>query len=131
MSMSDPISDMLVRIRNAQAVLKPEVSMPCSKIKMAIADTLEEEGYIVSYYTEETGVHKELYITLKYFEERPVISRLRRISKPGLRIYRDSNGLPQVMGGLGISIVSTSHGVMSGHRAQEKRIGGEVLCTVE
>lgn len=131
MSMSDPIADMLIRISNAQAMLKKEVEMPSSTIKVAIAETLEEEGYILGYYTEKIESARMLYITLKYFEEKPVISRLRRISKPGLRIYRGSRELPQVMDGLGICIVSTSQGVMSGHRAQVKGIGGEVLCTVE
>ena len=129
--MSDPIADMLIRINNAQAILRKEVEMPCSKTKIAIAETLEEEGYILGHYTEHIGPTRMLYITLKYFEERPVIVRLCRISKPGLRIYRSSSEFPQVLDGLGISIVSTSQGVMSGHRAQAQGIGGEVLCTVE
>ena len=130
MSMTDPISDMLTRIRNGQKARKVAVSMPASKQKEAIAKVLESEGYIVGYAVEGEGATKELTVELKYFEGVPVIEKIQRASRPGLRVYRGNEELPKVLGGLGVAIVSTSAGVMSDRQAREQGIGGEVLCIV-
>ena len=130
MSMTDPISDMLTRIRNGQKARKVSVAMPASQAKEAVAKVLEDEGYITGFATEGDGAEKTLTVELKYFEGVPVIERLERTSRPGLRIYRGKEELPKVLGGLGIAIVSTSAGVMSDRQAREKGIGGEVLCIV-
>ena len=130
MSMSDPIADMLTRIRNAQRVDKTEVAMPSSKIKVAIAQVLRDEGYIEGFQVA-NGAERaipELRIGLKYYAGRPVIERLERVSKPGLRIYRGRNDLPQVMNGLGVAIVSTPRGVRSDRKARNQGVGGEVIC---
>lgn len=130
MSMTDPISDMLTRIRNAQKARKVSVTMPASQAKSAVAKVLKDEGYIADYSTTSEGNKGELTVELKYFEGKPVIERIQRVSKPGLRIYRGKEGLPRVLGGLGVAIVSTSAGVMSDRQAREKGIGGEVLCVI-
>jgi small subunit ribosomal protein S8 len=131
MSMTDPIADMLTRIRNGQKVSLESVSMPSSKLKEAIARVLREEGYIVDYeVSDKSGNKRELTVTLKYFDGKPVIETIKKVSKPGLRIYRGRNDLPQVLGGLGIAIVSTSKGVMTEREAREQGFGGEVLCIV-
>ena len=130
MSMTDPIADMLTRIRNGQKARKVAVSMPASKQKEAVAKVLEDEGYITGFESEGEGSAKSLTIDLKYFEGAPVIERIERASRPGLRIYRGKDNLPKVLGGLGVAIVSTSAGVMSDKQAREKGIGGEVLCVV-
>ncbi|MGA8204633.1 MAG: 30S ribosomal protein S8 [Woeseiaceae bacterium] len=130
MGMTDPISDMLTRIRNGQKARKVSVAMPASQAKEAVAKVLKDEGYITDFATEGEGAAKTLTIELKYFEGKPVIERLERSSRPGLRIYRGKEKLPKVLGGLGIAIVSTSAGVMSDRKAREKGIGGEVLCIV-
>lgn len=131
MSMQDPISDMFIRIKNAQAVAKPSVSMPASKIKLAIAKLLKDEGYIQDYQCEEAGVKSVLTITLKYHLDKPVIASLKRVSRPGLRIYRPVDQLPKVLGGLGIAIVSTSKGLMTDKQATALGQGGEVIAMVE
>ena len=130
MSMSDPIADMLTRVRNAQMVNKTSVSMPSSKLKAAIAAVLKDEGYIEDFRVAGEKAKPQLEITLKYYAGRPVIERLERISKPGLRVYKDRNSLPQVMNGLGVAIVSTSRGVMTDRKARADGLGGEVLCIV-
>ncbi|NOR35672.1 MAG: 30S ribosomal protein S8 [Woeseiaceae bacterium] len=130
MSMTDPIADMLTRIRNGQKARMVSVSMPASKAKEAVAKVLKDEGYITSYATEGEGAASTLSVELKYFDGVPVIERIQRASKPGLRIYRGKQDLPKVLGGLGVAIVSTSAGVMSDRQAREKGIGGEVLCIV-
>lgn len=130
MSMTDPISDMLTRIRNGQKARKVSVRMPASKMKIAVARVLRDEGYIADYSTTEDGGKAELTVELKYYEGKPVIENVKRISKPGLRIYRGKEELPKVLGGLGVAIVSTSAGVMSDRQAREQGIGGEVLCVV-
>ena len=130
MSMNDPIADMLTRIRNGQGARKLSVSMPASKAKEAVAKVLQDEGYITGFATDGEGSTKQLTIELKYFEGVPVIETIQRSSRPGLRIYRGKEGLPKVMGGLGVAIVSTSAGVMSDRQAREKGIGGEGLCIV-
>jgi small subunit ribosomal protein S8 len=130
MSMSDPIADMLTRIRNGQRAEKKEVSMDASKLKESIAKVLKDEGYIRDYRVESAGVKKTLVIELKYFEGAPVIDRIERVSRPGLRIYRGREDLPQVLGGYGIAVVSTSKGVMTDRQARAAGIGGEVLCVV-
>ena len=130
MSMTDPIADMLTRIRNGQKARKLSVAMPWSKAKVAVAKVLKDEGYITDFGTVGEGAEKELTVELKYFEGTPVIERVQRVSKPGLRIYRGKEDLPKVLGGLGVAIVSTSAGVMSDRQAREKGIGGEVLCIV-
>ena len=131
MSMTDPIADMLTRIRNGQKARKVGVSMPASKQKVAVAAVLKDEGYITDFSTEGEGATKTLNVELKYFEGAPVIESVRRVSKPGLRIYRGKEDLPKVLGGLGVAIVSTSAGVMSDRQAREKGIGGEVICVVQ
>lgn len=130
MSMTDPIADMLTRIRNGQKARKVSVSMPASKSKEAIAGVLKDEGYIVDYKVDGDAAEKQLTIELKYFKGAPVIEKIQRTSRPGLRIYRGKEELPKVLGGLGVAIVSTSAGVMSDRQAREKGIGGEVLCIV-
>jgi small subunit ribosomal protein S8 len=130
MSMSDPIADMLTRIRNAQRVEKTEVAMPASKLKAAIAQVLTDEGYIEGFRVDANDGKPQLRIGLKYYAGRPVIERLERVSRPGLRIYRGRDDIPQVMNGLGVAIVSTSRGVMTDRRARSQGVGGEVLCYV-
>lgn len=130
MSMTDPISDMLTRIRNGQKARKVEVSMPSSKLKVAVAKVLQDEGYITAYSTDSDKSHEKLTVELKYFEGHPVIERVQRISRPGLRVYKGKEDLPKVLGGLGVAIVSTSAGVMSDRQARKQGIGGEVLCIV-
>jgi len=130
MSMTDPIADMLTRIRNGQSARKVSVSMPASKAKEAVAKVLQDEGYILGFATDGEGAGKELTVELKYFEGVPVIEHIQRASKPGLRIYRGKDELPKVLGGLGVAIVSTSAGVMSDAQARAKGIGGEVICVV-
>jgi len=130
MSMSDPIADMLTRIRNAQSVDKPVVSMPSSKLKVAIAQVLKDEGYIDGFAVKSEGVKSELEITLKYYAGRPVIERIERVSRPGLRVYRGRDAIPQVMNGLGVAIVTTPKGVMTDRKARQTGVGGEVLCYV-
>ncbi len=130
MSMTDPIADMLSRIRNAQMVGQVEVSMPSSKLKVAIAQVLKDEGYIEDYAEREDDAKKQLRIGLRYYAGKPVIERLERVSKPGLRVYRGRDELPRVMNGLGVAIVSTSRGVMTDRKARASGVGGEVLCIV-
>ncbi|AIO34301.1 30S ribosomal protein S8 [Burkholderia pseudomultivorans] len=130
MSMSDPIADMLTRIRNAQMVEKVSVAMPSSKVKVAIAQVLKDEGYIDDFAVKSEGAKAELNIALKYYAGRPVIERLERVSKPGLRVYRGRNDIPQVMNGLGVAIVSTPKGVMTDRKARATGVGGEVICYV-
>jgi small subunit ribosomal protein S8 len=130
MSMSDPIADMLTRIRNAQRVEKTEVAMPASKLKVAIAEVLKSEGYIEGFRVAPNEGKPELHIGLRYYAGRPVIERLERVSRPGLRIYKSRNAIPQVMNGLGVAIVSTSRGVMTDRKARSEGVGGEVLCYV-
>ena len=129
MSMQDPIADMLTRIRNAHHRSKPEVTMPASKLKASIAQVLLDEGYIGGFSVSEE-VKPNLTVELKYFEGKPVIEEITRISKPSLRLYVSSNDLPKVRSGLGVAIVSTSNGVMTDRAARSAGIGGEVLCTV-
>ena len=130
MSMSDPIADMLTRIRNAQSVEKPVVSMPSSKLKVAIAQVLKDEGYIDGFAVKAEGIKSELEISLKYYAGRPVIERIERVSRPGLRVYRGRDAIPQVMNGLGVAIVTTPKGVMTDRKARQVGVGGEVLCYV-
>ncbi len=131
MSMQDPIADMLTRIRNAQAVGEREVKLPGSMLKQAILKVLQDEGYIESFESEATDNKKNIKVFLKYYQGKPVIEKIKRISKPGLRIYRRSSQLPTVLGGMGIAIVSTPKGVMSAKTARASNLGGEVLCIVE
>ena len=130
MSMSDPIADLLTRIRNAQMVAKQVVSVPSSKVKVAIAQVLKDEGYIDGFEVKSEGGKSELQIALKYYAGRPVIERLERVSRPGLRIYKGSEDLPRVMNGLGVAIVSTPRGLMTDRSARANRVGGEVICLV-
>ena len=130
MSMSDPIADLLTRIRNAQMVAKQVVSVPSSKVKVAIAQVLKDEGYIDGFEVKSEGGKSELQIALKYYAGRPVIERIERVSRPGLRVYKGSDDLPRVMNGLGVAIVSTPKGVMTDRAARAARMGGEVLCIV-
>lgn len=130
MSMSDPIADMLTRIRNAQSTNKVSVSMPASKLKGAIAGVLKDEGYIDDFVVRAHDGKPVLDISLKYYAGRPVIERIERVSRPGLRIYKASDNIPQVMNGLGVAIVSTSKGVMTDRKARAAGVGGEVLCVV-
>jgi len=130
MSMSDPIADMLTRIRNGQMAQKATVAMPSSKLKIAIAKVLQEEGYIDGFSVREGEGKPELDLTLKYYAGEPVIERIERVSKPGLRVYKGSNDLPRVMNGLGVAIVSTPKGVMTDRAARANRVGGEVICIV-
>lgn len=130
MSMSDPIADMLTRIRNGQAAGKKSVKIPSSKLKLAIASVLKAEGYISDFKIEAIKNHVEMTVDLKYFNGTPVIEKISRVSRPGLRIYRSKDELPKVLGGLGIAIVSTSNGVMTDRAARAIGHGGEVICTV-
>jgi small subunit ribosomal protein S8 len=130
MSMSDPIADMLTRIRNAQMVEKPTVSMPASKLKVAIAQVLKDEGYIDGFELSGDAAKRQLNIGLKYYAGRPVIEQLERVSRPGLRVYKGRESLPTVMNGLGVAIVTTPKGVMTDRKARQAGIGGEVLCYV-
>jgi small subunit ribosomal protein S8 len=130
MSMTDPIADMLTRIRNAQMVGQLDVGMPHSRLKVSIAQVLKDEGYVEDFAVRDNGGHKELRIGLKYYAGRPVIERIERISKPGLRVYKGRDELPRVMNGLGVAIVSTPQGVMTDRKARATGVGGEVLCIV-
>ena len=130
MSMTDPIADMLTRIRNAQVVNKTSVAMPSSKIKVAIAQVLKDEGYIEDFAVVGEKAKPELKIGLKYYAGRPVIERIERVSRPGLRVYRGSDSIPQVQNGLGVAIVTTPQGVMTDRKARATGVGGEVLCYV-
>jgi small subunit ribosomal protein S8 len=130
MSMTDPIADLLTRIRNGQSARKPEVSMASSKLKTAIVRVLKEEGYVADFRLESDGPKQTLTVGLKYYEGRPVIDRLERVSRPGLRIYRGKDELPKVLGGMGTVIVSTPRGVMTDAQARSIGQGGEVLCIV-
>lgn len=130
MSMTDPIADLLTRIRNGQSSGKTEVNVPASKVKLAIAQVLKDEGYIEDFASTQLEGKPMLAVQLKYYQGRPVIDRLERISRPGLRVYKGKDELPAVLGGLGIAIVSTSKGVMSDRQARAAGHGGEVLCIV-
>jgi len=130
MSMSDPIADMLTRIRNAQMVGHAEVAMPASRLKASIAQVLKQEGYIEDFALRDSAMRRELRIGLKYYAGRPVIERLERVSKPGLRVYKGCDDIPRVMNGLGVAILSTSRGVMTDRKARADGVGGEVLCIV-
>ena len=130
MSMSDPIADMLTRIRNGQMVEKVTVKMPSSKLKKAIAQVLKDEGYIDDFQVRENGGLPEMEVALRYYAGRPVIEKIERVSRPGLRIYKGRDQLPRVMNGLGVAIVSTSQGVMTDRKARSLGVGGEVLCVV-
>lgn len=130
MSMSDPIADMLTRIRNAQRAEKVVVAMPSSKVKVSIAGVLKEEGYIEDFGVRDDAGKPVLEVQLKYYAGRPVIEKIERVSRPGLRIYKGSQDLPKVMNGLGVAIVSTSRGVMTDRKARANGVGGEVLCVV-
>ena len=130
MSMSDPIADMLTRIRNAQVVQKVSVAMPSSKVKIAIASVLKDEGYIEDFAVSEDAGKAELKNGLKYYAGRPVIERLERVSRPGLRVYKGKDQIPNVMNGLGVAIVSTPAGVMTDRKARATGVGGEVICYV-
>ena len=129
MSMQDPIADMLTRIRNGQAANKVAINMPSSKLKVAIANVLAAEGYIESVKVLE-GAKPELEITLKYFQGKPVVESIQRVSRPGLRIYKPKDELPKVMGGLGVAVISTSKGVMTDRAARQAGLGGEIICYV-
>ncbi|HLW24411.1 MAG TPA: 30S ribosomal protein S8 [Steroidobacteraceae bacterium] len=131
MSMTDPIADLLTRIRNAQAAAKPTVAVAASRLKLAILKVLKEEGYIGNFLVEKDGAKSTLTIELKYHDGRPVIDRIERISRPGLRIYRGKDELPKVLGGLGVAVVSTPKGIMSDAKARAEGTGGEVLFVVQ
>jgi small subunit ribosomal protein S8 len=131
MSMSDPIADLLTRIRNAQSAKKPTVGMGASKLKIAILEVLKDEGYIANFTAETEGAKTTLTVELKYHDGRPVIDRIERISRPGLRIYRGKDELPKVLGGLGVAVVSTPQGIMSDKQARAAGTGGEVLFVVQ
>jgi small subunit ribosomal protein S8 len=128
--MTDPIADMLTRVRNGQSAAKAQVTMPSSKKKVAIAQVLKDEGYITDFSVDDAGGKPLLTIVLKYYEGKPVIDRLQRISRPGLRIYKGRDELPTVQGGLGVAVISTSRGVMSDRAARAAGEGGEVLCYI-
>lgn len=130
MSMSDPIADMLTRIRNAQMVTKNVVTMPSSKVKAAIAQVLKDEGYIDGFQVKSEDGKSQLEIALKYYAGRPVIERIERVSRPGLRVYKGRHAIPQVQNGLGVAIVTTPQGVMTDRKARAAGVGGEVLCFV-
>jgi small subunit ribosomal protein S8 len=131
MNTSDPIADMLTRIRNASAARHRELTLPSSRVKREIARILVEEGFVDSFTTQQDGVQESLTVQLKYVEGRtPVVSGLKRISKPGLRVYARKTEIPRVLGGLGLAILSTSHGIMTGSQARKLNLGGEVLCYV-
>ncbi len=127
--MTDPIADMLTRVRNAQSAAKVDVTMPSSKLKMAIAKVLLDEGFITGFSSDD-AVKPTLTVALKYYEGRPVIDELKRVSRPGLRIYKNKHELPKILNGLGIAIISTSAGVMTDREARSSGRGGEILCTV-
>lgn len=127
--MTDPVADMLTRVRNAQSALKSDVTMPSSKLKVSIAKVLQSEGFILGFSTDD-AVKPTLTVTLKYYEGRPVIEEIKRVSRPGLRIYKNKHELPKILNGLGIAIVSTSAGVMTDSAARAAGRGGEILCTV-
>ncbi|EKD54613.1 MAG: hypothetical protein ACD_60C00063G0018 [uncultured bacterium] len=131
MSMQDPVADMLTRIRNAQAVGETTVTMPASKLKAAVLHVLQDEGYIQSYEVTSTDGKKDLTVVLKYYQGRPVIEKIKRVSRVGLRVYKGVNELPVVRAGMGIAIISTPKGVMTERAARACQVGGEVLCTVE
>jgi small subunit ribosomal protein S8 len=130
MSMNDPIADMLTRIRNAQAAGELKVQMPCSKLKMAMLKVLKEEGFIDNFNPEKNDGKSDLVVNLKYYQNKPAIELITRVSRPGLRIYKRSNELPEVRSGMGIAIISTSKGVMTERTAKELKLGGEVLCII-
>lgn len=131
MSMSDPIADMLTRIRNAQGSNKEFVEMPFSKVKAAIAKLLQDEGYIKNFaVSESNNIKKVISIELKYYESRPVIESIKRVSRPGLRVFRGKDDLPSILGGLGVAIISTSRGIMSDRQAKNQGYGGEVICAI-
>jgi len=130
MSMSDPIADLLTRIRNAQMVGHTEVVMPASRLKASIAQVLKDEGYIEGFQVKTEGGKSELEIALKYYAGKPVIERIERVSRPGLRVYKGRNAIPQVQNGLGVAIVTTPKGVMTDRKARATGVGGEVLCYV-
>lgn len=130
MSMTDPIADMLVRIKNALAVGKPQVAMPASKMKLAIANVLKSEGYIGEFRVSGEGAKAKLEISLKYYEGKPVIERLERVSRSGLRQYKGKDELPKILAGLGVAIISTSQGLMTDRQARAAGVGGEVICLV-
>ena len=130
MTMSDPVADMLTRIRNAQGSEKQSVAMPASRLKASIAQVLKDEGYIEDFALRENGGHKQLAIALKYYAGKPVIERLERVSKPGLRVYKGRDDIPRVMNGLGVAILSTSSGLLTDRQAEKKGVGGEVLAYV-
>ncbi|MCW9013112.1 MAG: 30S ribosomal protein S8 [Gammaproteobacteria bacterium] len=129
MSMSDPIADMLTRIRNGQSAAKADVTMPASNMKQAVAKVLKDEGFIKDFAVN-TDVKAEMTVSLKYFEGKPVIESIKRVSRPGLRVYKNKDELPKVLNGLGIAVVSTSKGVMTDREARSSGIGGEVICLV-
>ena len=130
MSMTDPIADMLTRIRNAQQANKSDVTMPSSKVKVSIADVLKDEGYIAAYNVSDVDGKATLSVSLKYYEGKAVISKIDRVSRPGLRVYKSATDIPTVIGGLGVAIISTSQGVMAGRKAKALGQGGEILCAV-
>jgi small subunit ribosomal protein S8 len=130
MSMSDPIADLLTRIRNAQMVAKTTVSVPSSKVKVAIAQVLKDEGYVDDFKVTTVDGKSDLVITLKYYAGRPVIERIERVSRPGLRVYRGSDAIPHVQNGLGVAIITTPQGVMTDRKARATGVGGEILCYV-
>ena len=130
MSMQDPIADMLTRLRNAGKASKQTVSMPSAKLKVAIAEALKKEGFVSDYEVEGEGAIKTLSIKLKYFQGSPVIETIKRISTPGLRVYAEKDNLPSVNGGLGIALISTSKGIMTGKEALQRHLGGEVICYI-
>lgn len=131
MSMQDPIADMYTRIRNAQSVMKKEVNMPLSKLKVAIAGVLKDEGFIADFESTTQEGKPSLNVVLKYYEGKPVIANIKSVSRPGLRTYKGKSDMPKVKNGLGIAIVSTSKGVMSGREARRQGLGGEILCYVD
>jgi small subunit ribosomal protein S8 len=130
MSMTDPIADFLTRIRNGQAAARTEVTLPSSKVKLALAKVLKEEGYIEDFSSRNDDGKPVLQVQLKYYQGRPVIDRIERVSRPGLRVYKGKDDLPQVLGGLGVAIISTSQGMMTDRQARATGHGGEVLCIV-
>lgn len=130
MSMTDPIADMLTRIRNGLGAKKADVIMPASRLKTAVAQVLKDEGYITDYAVRDEGAKPKLQVVLKYYNGKPVIEKLQRVSRPGLRVYKEKTGLPKVLGGLGIAIVSTSQGLMTDRAARKAGYGGEILCVV-
>lgn len=130
MSMSDPIADMLTRIRNGQMAGHENVLMPSSKVKTAVAQVLVDEGYVKSFSVNDKDGKSELAVDLKYFEGQPVIEMIKRVSRPGLRVYKNKDELPQVIGGLGVAVISTSKGVMSDRAARQAGVGGEIICYV-